>query len=73
MRNISKIRKQRNNSQVKVQENSSEGTNHETDLFSLINTKLKKGIMKMLKELIKAIDRNAYYCKRELETIKKKP
>ena len=31
----------------------------------------KKEIMKILKELRKAIDRNAEYCKKKLETIKR--
>ena len=61
----------RNHSQLKDQENFSEGTNNETDFFSLIDTDFKKEIMKILKELRKAIDRNAEYCKKELETIKR--
>ena len=59
--------KQRNNSQLKVQENSPEGTNNETDLF----TEFKKEVMKILKELRKTINRNEDYCKKELETIRK--
>ena len=42
--------------------------NNETDLFSLIDTQLKKGTMKLLKG---AVDRNADKCKSEIETIKK--
>ena len=38
--------------------------NNETDLFSLTDTNFKKEIMKILKELRKAIDRNADYCKK---------
>lgn len=37
------------------------------DLFSLIDTSFKKEVMKILKELRKAMDRNAEYCKNELE------
>ena len=62
---------QRNHSQLKDQENSPERANKETDLFSLMDTKFKKEIMKMLKELRKAIHRNADYCKKELETIRR--
>ena len=65
------MKKQRNHSQLKDQENFSEGTSNETDFFSLIDTDFKKEIMKILKELRKAIDRNAEYCKKELETIKR--
>ena len=64
-RYISKMKKQRKHSQLKNQENSPEGTNNETDLFSLIDTKFKKEVMKILKELRKAIDRNADYCEKE--------
>ena len=46
----SKTKKLRNHSQLKEQ-NSPEGTNTETDLCSLIDTKLKKETVKMLKEL----------------------
>ena len=50
---MSKIKKQRNHSQLKDQENSPAGTNNEIDLFSLIDTKFKNGVMKILKELRK--------------------
>ena len=70
-RNVSKMKKQRNHSQLKDQENSPEGTNNETDLFSLIDTKFKEEVRKILKELRKAIDRNADYCKKELETMRR--
>ena len=65
------MKKQRNHSQLKDQENSPERTMRQTDLFSLIDTDFKKEIMKILKELRNAIDRNAEYCKKELETIKR--
>ena len=45
------MKKQRNHSQLKDQENSPEGTNNETDLFSLVDTEFKKEIMKILKDL----------------------
>ena len=63
--------KQKNHSQLKDQENSPGGTKNETDLFSLTDTKFKKSAMKILKELRKAISRNADYCKKELETIRR--
>ena len=44
--------------------------NNETDLFNLINTEDKKELMKILKKL-RAIDRNAAYYYKELETIKR--
>lgn len=41
------------------------------DLFSLIDTNFKKEIMKILKELRKVMDRNAEYCRNELEIQRK--
>ena len=64
------MKKQRNHSQLKDQENSSERTKNETDLYSLIDTEGKKEIMKILKEKRKAINRNTDYCKKELEITK---
>ena len=58
------MKKQGNHSQLKHQENSPEGTNNETNLFSLIDTEFTEKVMKILKELRKAIDRNADYCKK---------
>ena len=58
------MKKQRHHIQIKDQENSPQRTNNETDLFSLIDTEFKKEIMKILKELRKAIDINADYCKK---------
>ena len=65
------MKKQRNHSQLKDQENSPERTNNETDPFSLIDTNFEKEIKKILKELGKAINRNAKYCRKELETVKR--
>ena len=65
------MKKQRNHSKLKDQGNSPERTNYETALFSLIDTEFKKEIMKMLKELRRAIDRYAGYCKKKVETIKR--
>ena len=44
------MKKLRNNSQLKVQ-NSPERANNETDLYSVTDTKFKKEILKILKEL----------------------
>ena len=44
---------------------------NETELFNLTDTKFKIEIMKILKELRKAIDRNTDYCKKELETTRR--
>ena len=65
------MKKERNHSHLKDQENSPKGTNNETDLFSLIDTEFKKEVMKILKELRKAVNRSADYCKKELETIRR--
>lgn len=62
-RNISKMKKQRNDFQLKDKENFPEGTtSNERDLFRLIDTEFKKEEMKILTELRKAINRNASYC-----------
>ena len=68
---MSKMKKQRSQSQLKDQENSPERINNETDLFSVIDTDCKKEIMKILKELRKGINRNAKHCKKELGTMKR--
>ena len=49
------MKKHKNLSQLKDQENSHERTNNETDLSSLLDPK----IIKILKKLRKPIDRNA--------------
>ena len=64
------MQKQRNRSQLKDQESSPKD---ETDISSIPDSEFKKEIMKILKELRKVIDRNADYCKKELETIKEVP
>ena len=56
-------------SQLKDQEDSPETTN-KTNLLSLIDTMFEKEIMKIMKELRKAVNKNAVYCKNELEVIK---
>ena len=64
------MKKQRNHSQLKDPENSPEGTNNETDLFSLTDTEFKKEVIKKLKKLRKGINRNEDYCKKEQRSIK---
>ena len=73
------MKKLRNHSQLKEQENSFEAPNNETDLCSLINTELKKEIVKILKELRENmkelrvdLNSNADYFRKELENIWKK-
>ena len=68
---MSKTKKRRNYSQLKEQENSPEGVNNETDFCSLKDTKFKKEVMKMLKELRADINSNTDYFKKELETIQR--
>ena len=75
---ISKMKKFRNHSQLKKKENSPEGANNETDLCSLIDTKFKKEIVKILKELranmmeLKAdMNNNSDYFRKELEHIRR--
>ena len=65
------MKKCMNLSQLKAQENALEGTNNEIHLFSLMDTKFKKEVMKIWKELTKAFNRNADYYKKELETTKR--
>ena len=77
-KNISKVKKPRNHSQVKEQENSPEAANNETNLCSLIGTEFKKEIVKILKELRWNIEElrvdmssNEVYFRKELENIRR--
>ena len=63
------MRKHRKHSQLKEQENFPAGANNKTDLFSLADTKFKKKVMKVLKELRTATKSNEDDCKKEVETI----
>ena len=67
------MNKQRNESKLKDQVNSPKRKkkNNETDFSSPLEPKFKKEAIKILKDFKKAINRNAYYCKKELETIKR--
>ena len=77
-KNISKMKKLRNHSQLKEQDNSPEAANNETDLCNLIDTEFKREIVKILKELrvnmkeLRAdINSNADYFRKELENIRR--
>ena len=48
-KNISKMKKLRNHSQVKEQEQSPEAANNETDLCSLTDTEFQREMVKILK------------------------
>ena len=63
------MKKLRNHSELKEQENSPEEANNETDLCSLTDTKFKKEIMKIQKELRIDINNNTDYFKKEIETM----
>ena len=66
------MKKQKDSFQLKDQENPlTKRINNKTDCFCLIDTKFKKEIMKMLKELRKVIKRSADDCKKELETVRR--
>ena len=49
-KNKSKMKKHRNHSQLKKQENSPEGANNKRDMCSLTDMEFKKEVMKILKE-----------------------
>ena len=61
------MKKRRNYSQAKEQDNSPEEANNETDLCILTNTKFKKEIVKIPKELKADMNSNADYLRKELE------
>ena len=64
-KNISKMKKLRNHSELKEQENSPEEANNETDLCSLTDSEFKKEIMNILNELRTDINSNTDYCRKE--------
>ena len=72
------MKKLRNHAQLKEQENSPEGQKNKTNLCSLTDTKFKKEIVKIMKELrgtIKELraDMNSYsdYYSKEIKTIRR--
>ena len=77
-KNISKMKKLRNHSQLKEQENSPEPANNKTELCSLTDTEFKREVVKILKELklnIKELrvtmNSNADSFRNELENIRR--
>ena len=77
-KNISKSKKLRNHSQLKEQENSPKAVDNETDLCSLTDTKFKRELVKIpkelrlnIKELRVDINSNADYFRKELENIRR--
>ena len=65
------MKKHRNHSQLKEQENSPKAVNNETDLCSLTDIKHKREIVKILKELREDMNSNADSLRKELENIRK--
>ena len=70
-KNTSKMKKLRNHSQLKQQENSPKEVNNETDLCSLTDLEFKREIVKILKELREDVNSNADSFRKELENIKR--
>ena len=62
-----KMKKLRNHSQLKEQENSSKAVNNKTDLCSLTDFEFKREIAKILKELTEDMNSNAHFLRKELE------
>ena len=75
---MSKMKKLRNHSQVKQQENSPKAVNNETDLYRLTDIEFKREIVKIMKELRLDINEsredtnsNAYSLRKEIKNIGK--
>ena len=65
------MKKHRNYSQLKEQENSPKADNNETDLCSLTDTEFKWEVLKILKELREDMNSNADSFRKELENIRR--
>ena len=65
------MKKLRNQSQLKQQENSPKAVNNETDLCSLTDLDFKREIMKILKELREDMNSNADSLRKELENTRR--
>ena len=65
------MKKHRNHSQLKQQENSPKALNNETDLCSLTDFEFKREIVKILKELREDMNSNADSFRKELENIRR--
>lgn len=70
-KNTSKMKKHRNHSQLKEQENSTKAINSETNLCSLTDIEFKREVLKILKELREDINSNADSFRKELENIRR--
>ena len=66
-----KMKKLKNDSQLKQQENSPKAVNNETDLCSLTDIEFKKEVLKILKELREDMNSNADSLRKELENIRR--
>ena len=66
------MKKLRNHSQLKEQENSPKTDNNETDLCSLTDIELKREVLKILKELREDMNSNADSFRKELENIRRR-
>ena len=66
------MKKLRDSSQLKEQENSPEGVYNKTDLCSLTDTEFKKDIVKILKDLRADMNSNADYFRMEVENIRRR-
>ena len=70
-KNTSKMKKLRNLSQLKQQDNSPKAVNNETDLCSLIDIEFKREIVKILKALREDMNSNADAFRKELGNIRR--
>ena len=68
---ISKMKKLRNHSQLKEQENSPEAANNKTELCSLTDTEFKREVVKILKELREDMNSNADSLRKKLKNIRR--
>ena len=66
------MKKGRNHSQLKQQENLPKAGNNETDLCGLTDFEFKREIMKILKELREDMNSNTDSFRKELENIRRK-
>ena len=67
------MKKLKNHSQLKEQENSHEAANNETDFCSPTEIEFKREILKILKELKEDINSNADSFRKELENRRRGP
>ena len=65
------MKKLRNHSQLKQQDNSPKAVDNKTDLFSLTDFEFKREIVKILKELREDMNSNADSFRKELENIRR--